>query len=165
MQPCPTTEYYWESEPYTSEIDIDYRVTETGIYNWFWSTGSDCWVTIKNADTKSGYFYVTFNLVTRGGATTTKYSSMYIAIGEEKQVLIQYSGDNIKTFAYSIDPPTKEVTSYHQVQKTRQVVGNCQVQTTREVIRYQDVEKTREVTKFKDVERSKRVTVFQYLTE
>lgn len=164
-QPCPTTESYWESEPYTSTVNIDYRVTDTGIYNWFWTTGSDVWVTIKNADIQSGYFYVTFNLRTNGGATATRNKSMYIALGEEQKVMIQYDGDNISTFTYSITPPTKQVTSYHQVLKTRQIVGSCQVQKTRDVIQYHDVEKTREVTLLRDVEKSKRVTIFEHLTE
>jgi hypothetical protein len=122
---CYNTETYWVTEPYISYQDVDYIVTETGIYDWFWNTGSDVWVTIKNADTKSGYFYVTFYLITDGGATTTRYGNAYIVLGEETKINIKHSGDYIKSFTYSIDPPTKEVTQYHSVQKTRQVQDTC----------------------------------------
>lgn len=151
-EPYTTYETYWESEPYTETVPIDYLVTDTAIYNWFWHTGSDVWVTIKNADVKSGYFYVTFNLVTQGDATATQYGSEYIAIGEEKDVLVKHSGDYIKTFTYSVTPPTKEVTRYRDVEKTR------------EVTTYEWVEKTRQVTEYGWVEKTEKVTVFEYLT-
>lgn len=123
--PCYETEYYTETEPYIDYVNVDYEVTDTGIYDWFWHIGSDVWVTIKNADTKSGYFYVTFNMETEGGATTTKYKTEYIVIGDEEQILVKHSGDYIKTFTYSIDPPQKEVTRYREVEKTRQVLTTC----------------------------------------
>jgi len=151
-EPHTTYETYWESEPYTEAVPIDYLVTDTGIYNWFWQTGSDVWVTIKNADVKSGYFYVTFNLVTQGDATATEYGYEYIAIGEEKDVLVKHSGDYMTTFTYSVTPPTKEVTRYRDIEKTR------------EVTTYEWVEKTREVTEYGWVEKTEKVTVFEYLT-
>ena len=140
-EPYTVTEIYYETEPYTASVPIDYQVTGAWIYNWFWTIGSDCWVTIKNTDIKSGYFYVTFYLTTEGGATTTKHASEYIAIGEEKDVLVKHSGDYIETFTYSITPPQKEVT------------------------KYKDVQKTREVTKYRDVEKTKRVTALEYLMD
>jgi len=140
-EPYTATETYYEKEPYTTLVNIDYRVTEARTYNWFWTTGSDCWVTIKNADIKSGYFFVTFDLVTRGGARITRTAREYITIAEEKRVTVKHSGDYISRFTYSIDPPQKEVTMYRDVQKTREVV------------------------RIREVESTKRVPVFEYLTE
>ena len=164
-EPYTTTETYYEKEPYTESVPIEYRVTDTGIYDWFWSTGSDIWVTIKNTDTKSGYFYVTFSLKTRGGAITSKTASEYIAIGEEKRVQVKHSGDYISTFTYSITPPIKEVTKYRDVTKTREVVKYRKVPKTREVTKYRDVAKTREVIRYRDVPKTKRVTVLEYLLD
>lgn len=144
-EPYTRTETYYETEPYVESVPIEYRVTDSGIYNWFWHVGADCWVTIKNADIKSGYFYVTFHLVTKGGATATKSASQYIAIGEEKEVRIKHSGDYIENFTRSITAPTKEVTRYREVLRTREVT------------------EYREVTRYRDVLRTKRATVLEYL--
>lgn len=149
-EPYTVEEPYTVREPYTASVSIDYRVTKASIYNWFWSRGSDCWVTIQNTDTKSGYFRVTFNLVTEGGATTTKTAREYIAIGEEKDVMVKHDGDYIKTYDYSITPPTKEVTKYRDVTKYR------------EVTKYRDVEKQRTVTRVRKETRYKDVSFLDY---
>lgn len=126
-------ETYYEKEPYNVSIPIDYRVTEASIYNWFWHTGSDVWVTIQNTDTKSGYFEVTFDLVTRGGARITKVGREYIAITETKRVQVKHAGDNIKTFTYSVVAPNKEITQYRDVKKERTVTR------VRQETRYENV--------------------------
>jgi len=164
-EPYTVTEIYYEKEPYTASVPVDYQVTGVWIYNWFWTIGSDCWVTIKNTDIKSGYFYVTFYLTTEGGATTTKHASEYIAIGEEKDVLVKHPGDYVETFTYSITPPEKEVTKYEDVEKRREVTKYRDVEKTREVTKYKDVKKTREVIEYKDVEKTKRVTALEYLMD
>ena len=176
-EPYTAIETYYETEPYTTLVSIDYRVVEAKIYNWFWTSGSDCWVIIKNTDTKSGYFDVTFNLVTRGGASTTRTARKYIALADQEQVMVKHEGDYISTFTYRIDPPKKEVTRYHNVAKTREVIRYHNVEKSRPVTKYRDVEQTQEVTKYRDVEktrevvrirkveRTKRVPVFEYLAD
>lgn len=141
------TETYTEREPYNKSIPIDYIVTNKGIYDWFWSTGSDVWVTIRNTDIKSGTFNVKFDLTLHGGAKTTKYGSKYIALGDTERVEVKYSGGYVKTFSYSITPPTKTVIDYRDVKKTREIT----VPKQRTVIR------TRQETRYKEV------TVLEYL--
>lgn len=66
-EPFTTYETYTEREPYNKSIPIDYIVTSKGSYSYFWSTGFDVWVNIKNTDIKSGTFTVVFNLTLQGG--------------------------------------------------------------------------------------------------
>ena len=157
-EPFTTYETYTEREPYNKSIPIDYIVTSKGSYSYFWSTGFDVWVNIKNTDLKSGTFTVVFNLTLQGGAKTTESASKYIAIGDTEKVEVSYTGAWLSSYTYSITPPTKTVTEYRDVQKTR------------EVVEYRDVEKTRDVpmqrTVWKDrpVIRYKKVSLFEYLT-
>ena len=139
-EPYNVQETYYEKELYTVYEDISYRVVDTDISNWFWSIGSDCSITIRNADTVSGYFWVTFHLVTRGGAKLDKQRAKYIALATEETITVKHSGDYIHTFTYSINPPDKEVTKYRDVLKTRQVV------------------------RYKDEYRTEKLTVLEYLT-
>lgn len=156
-EPYTRIETYMEREPYNKSVPIDYIVTSKGIYDWFWSTGSDVWVTIRNSDAKSGYFYVKFFLTIKGGASTTKTGSRYIAIGEGKRVQIKYSGGYVSSFTYSITPPTKTVIDYRDVPKTREVTEY------RDVTKYRDVPKQRTVTKTRQETRYKEVSILEYL--
>ena len=151
QEPYTRIETYIEREPYNKPVPIDYIVSDTGIYNWFWTTGSDVWVTIKNADVKSGYFYVTFYLTIKGGATTTKLASQYIAIGETKQVKTTYSGGYVASFTYSIIPPTKTVSDFRDVNKTREVTEYRDITTYRSVPKQRTMTKTRSETRYKEV--------------
>lgn len=145
------TEIYTEREPYNKSVPIDYRVIDKRIYNWFWSTGSDVSITIRNTDVKSGTFSVKFYLTLKGGATTTKKTSKYIALGDTEEVQVKYSGGYVSTFSYDVTPPTKTVVDYRDVEKTKQVID------------YRSVPKQRTVTKTRQETRYKKVTILEYL--
>lgn len=156
-EPFTKYETYTEREPYNKSVPIDYIVTSKGSYSYFWSTGFDVWVYIKNTDLKSGTFSVVFNLTLRGGAKITKSASKYIAIGDTEKVQVSYKGAWLSYYTYSITPPTKTVTAYRDVQKTRKVVEYRDVEKRREVTKYRTVTKYEEVTKYRDVPRERRV--------
>jgi len=142
------TETYVEREPYNKAVPVDYIVTDKGIYGWFWSTGSDVWVNIRNTDVKSGTFSVRFDLTLHGGAKATKHASKYIALGDTEEVQVKYSGGYVSSFTYSITAPTKTVIDYRDVQKTREIT----------------IPKQRTVTKHRQETRYKDVTILEYLT-
>lgn len=160
-EPYTRTETYWEREPYIKYVPIDYIVTKKEIYQW-WSTGSDARVYIRNTDIKSGLFYVTFHLVLRGGAVTTKSASKYIVIGDTEKVEVKYAGARIDSFTYAITPPTKTVTDYRDVKRTRLVTEYRDVTKYRTVTKYRDVEKQRTVTKYRQETRYKDVSLLDY---
>lgn len=162
-EPYTRKETYWEREPYLKSVPVDYMVTKQQIYQW-WSTGSDARVYIRNTDIKSGRFYVTFYLVLRGGAETTKSASKYIAIGDTEKVEVKYSGARIDSFTYAITPPTKTVTDYRNVKKTRLVIDYKDVTKYRDVVKYKTVTKYGEVTKYRDVEKQRTVTKYRQET-
>lgn len=145
-EPYTVTETYTESEPYNATVPVSYVVGGTANQQVPGQIASDCIVVIYNTDTNSGSFTVTFNLVTMGGATATRYASQFIAGGTQQSVWLRYTGDYIRSFTYSVTPPNKQVVQYHDVQKTREVTYYRDVEKTREVVRYRDVERTRRVT-------------------
>lgn len=157
------TETYYDEEPYQKSVPIDYRVTYWQFYNWIWSPGCDVWVRIKNTDLKSGTFTVTFYITLKGGATITKRTSKYIAIGDYEDVMVKYDGARCSSFTYSVTPPKKTITDYRTVQKTREITGYTEVVKYRDVTKYRDVPKQRTVTKTQQETRYKKVTVLEYL--
>lgn len=134
-EPFQRIETYVEKEPYILNVPAEYRVIEASSSNWFFTSGSDLWVTILNADTQSGTFNVVFDITLRGGAKATQSGSNYIAIGQQKTILVKYSGAAVDRFTYNITPPSKTVTSVRDVQKQRTVTD------------YRDVQKQRTITK------------------
>ncbi len=155
LEPYTDTEYYTEKEPYTvieyynysttepyiEEVSIDYIVEDAQYMNYF-PPPSYLWVTIKNVDTKSGYFDVYFYITNEGGGfpTITKISeSEYISAGETKTVKVRFN-DIISKFTYNVTSPTKEVT------KTRNMTKQTIVTKYREVQKYREVIKLKEVT-------------------
>jgi hypothetical protein len=152
-EPYLANETYYEAQPYVTTVPVSYTVTATTIQSVAGQIASDCIVIIQNTDTNSGTFTVTYYLVTMGGATTTKYASQFIAGGMQQGVWLRHSGDYIRSFTYSVSPPSKQVIQYQSVQKTR------------EVTKYRDVEKTREVILYRDVEKTKWVTVVDKITD
>ncbi len=153
QEPYTANETYTEAEPYIATVAVSYTVAGTTIQNVAGQIASDCTVIINNTDTNSGTFTVTYYLVTMGGATTAKYTSLFIPGGLQQGVRLRHSGDYIRSFTYSVAPPSKQVIQYQYVQKTR------------EVTLYRDVEKVREVVKYRDVEKSKWVTVVESITD
>ena len=163
-EPFTTYETYTEREPYNNSVPIDYLVTNKEGYNYFFTTGFDARVWIKNTDLKSGAFTVLFNLTLQGGAKTTRSASKYITIGETEKVQVSYSGAYLSSFTYSITPPTKTIIAYRDVQKTREVTEYRDVEKTREVTKYRDVPKQRTVWKTRPATRYKNVSMLEYLT-
>jgi hypothetical protein len=152
-EPYLANETYYEAQPYITTVPVSYTVAGTTIQGVVGQIASDCVVIINNTDTNSGTFTVTYYLVTMGGATATKYASQFIAGGMQQGVWLRHSGDYIRSFTYSVSPPSKQAIQYQTVQKTR------------EVTMFRDVEKTREVVLYRDVERTKWVTVFDHITD
>ena len=152
-EPYLANETYYEAQPYVTTVAVSYTVAATTIQSVPGQIASDCIVIIQNTDTNTGTFTVTYYLVTMGGATTTKYASQLIAGGMQQGVWLRHSGDYIRSFTYTVSPPSKQVIQYQSVQKTR------------EVTKYRDVEKTREVILYRDVERTKWVTVVDNITD
>jgi hypothetical protein len=152
-EPYLANETYYEAQPYVATVPVSYTVTATTIQSVPGQIASDCIVIIQNTDTTSGTFTVTYYLVTMGGATTTKYASQFIAGGMQQGVWLRHSGDYIRSFTYTVSPPSKQVIQYQSVRKIR------------EVTKYRDVEKTREVILYRDVETTKWVTVVDHITD
>lgn len=144
------TETYTEREPYNKSVPIDYVVTDEGIYEPSCGAGFYPWVAIRNTDVKSGAFRVTFYLFIRGEGTSIQNASIYIALGHSQMVEV-YCRRDLRSFTYSVKPPTKTVVDYRDVVRTRQVTE------------YRDVPKQRTVTKTRQETRSKRVTLLDYL--
>jgi len=153
QEPYIANETYYEAQPYVTTAPLSFTVAGTAIQGVAGQIASDCIVIINNTDSNSGTFTVTYFLVTMGGATATQYSSQFIAGGTQQGVWLRHTGDYIRTFTYSVTPPTKQVIQYSTVQKTR------------EVTMYGDVQKTREVVLYRDVEKTKWVTVVDHITE
>ena len=153
QEPYIANETYYEAQPYVTTAPLSFTVAGTAIQGVAGQIASDCIVIINNTDSNSGTFTVTYFLVTMGGATATQYSSQFIAGGTQQGVWLRHTGDYIRTFTYSVTPPTKQVIQYSAVQKTR------------EVTMYGDVQKTREVVLYRDVEKTKWVTVVDHITE
>ena len=157
-EPYTKIETHEEEEPYYKSVPIDYIVTAQETYNWFWGgIGSNIWIKIRNADVKSGYFYVEFHLTIAGGGTETKTASRYIAIGQEKKVGVLYRDGYVSSFTYSITPPTKTVIGVRDVQKTTEVIDY------RDVIRYRCVPEERPVIKTHEETRYKKIPILEYL--
>ena len=153
-EPYTKTETYTEKEPYYKSVPIDYVVTGEQSYDpCLGGIGSNAWIKIRNADCKSGYFYVDFYLTIAGGETETKTTSRYIAVGEERKVKVLYRHSYVSSFTYSITPPTKTVIDVRDVQKTREVVDY------RNVTRYRCVPEERPVIET----RYKKVPILEYL--
>lgn len=149
--PYTRTETYVDREPYNRSVPVDYVVTKTEAYSYFWSTGFDLRVWVMNADVKSGTFTVTYFVTFQGGAKTTLSASEYIAIGQTVMVQAKYSGALVGSWSYSVTPPTKEVLDYRDVTKTRQVTEYRDEIRTRTVTKFRDVTKYRDVIKYHDV--------------
>ncbi|HUU88111.1 MAG TPA: hypothetical protein VMX17_10210 [Candidatus Glassbacteria bacterium] len=150
--PYDDIEYYTESEPYIDIVPISFSIVEARYDNYFLTPPSYVWVTIKNGDTTSGTFSVKFDITTVGGATITKYANEYILSGEEKQVKASLD-DKVKTYQYYVTPPTKEVTKYHDVQKSRTVTKYRQETQYFTETQYSTETSTRDVTKTRPAER------------
>jgi hypothetical protein len=146
QEPYIANETYYEAQPYVTTAPLSYTVAGTAVQGVAGQIASDCVVIINNTDSNSGTFTVAYYLVTMGGATTTRYASQFIPGGTQQGVWLRYTGDYIRSFTYSITPPTKQVIQYYNVQKTREVTVYRDVQKTREVVLYRDVEKTKWVT-------------------
>jgi len=130
------------TETYYEEVPVAYEITaDPEINNLWWRPSSECSVTIKNTDDESGYFRIEFNIVTLDGEEVAKDAWQELAIGEQKEVVVRHNGDHVRTFTYSVTPPTKLIPKQRQVP--------C----TMEVIEYGNVTKT------------DKVTVLEYLTE
>ena len=129
------TETYTEREPYKKYVPIDYVVTDEGIYEPSCSAGFYPWVAIRNTDVKSGSFRVTFYLFIRGEGTTIQYASIYVTPGHSQKVEV-YCGRDLRSFTYSVKPPTKTVVDYRDVVRTRQVTEYRDITKYRDVIEY-----------------------------
>jgi len=156
-QPYVDIEIYYETEPYDKSVPIDYVVTGEEGYNYFGGGGFYVRVYIKNTDSISGTFTVVFDLTLEGGVKDTESKSKYIAAGKTEMLTVSYHGAALRSFTYSITPPTKTVTAYRDVPKTREVIKY------QPVIKYRDVPKERTVWKTRPATRWKRVPMLEYL--
>ena len=156
-EPYTDIETYYETEAYDESVPIDYVVTGEEGYNYFGGGGFYVRVYIKNTDSTSGTFTVIFDLTLEGGVKDTESKSKYIAAGKEEKLTVSYHGASLRSFTYSVTPPTKTVTAYRDVEKTREVIKY------RPVIKYRDVPKERTVWKTRPVTRWKKVSMLEYL--
>ncbi|TFH39166.1 MAG: hypothetical protein E4G94_11340 [ANME-2 cluster archaeon] len=151
--PYDEIEYYTESEPYIDNVPMSYSIVEATFDNYLFTPPSYVWVTIKNGDTTtSGTFAVKFDITTVGGATITKYANAYILSGEQKQVKASLD-DKVKTYQYYVTAPTKEVTKYHDVEKSRTVTKYRQETEYSSETKFSTETRTRDVTKTQPAER------------
>lgn len=141
-EPYDATETYYVTEPYIDYVALQYWGFGSGASNYplFW-TGCDVWVTVKNTDDASGYFWVTFTITTLGGGTESKRDTHFLTSGEEHKFEVSFP-DYFASYSYTVEPPTKEVTKYRDVAKQRTVT------------KYHDVAKQRTVTKYRTVHES-----------
>jgi len=143
-EPYTTTETYYEKEPFTKSVPLSYTVLGTRYYNYFWSSGSNVYVTVQNTDTVGGLFSVTIQAVTTAGTYSKTSGEIFIASGQSYEFANPYSGD-YRSSSYSVNPPNKDVVDFQNVAKQR------------DVTKYRDVQKSREVTKFRDVSKQRTV--------
>lgn len=121
-----TTETYYETEPYTEQVRIQYQdVDSTLTDSWnitlgFYHIGN---VTIRNVDTEVGTFIVNFKFYNVHGLAKEDSDQYPIASGDEHTFEFIYDsemGEDV-TANYSVQAPYKSVTSYREVQKQRTV--------------------------------------------
>ena len=163
MEPYTDIETYYETEPCEESVPIDYLVTGDEGYNYFGGEGFYVRVYIKNTDSTGGTFTVLFDLTLQGGVKDTESKSKYIAAGKTEMLTISYHGAALRSFTYSITPPTKIVTTYKDVEKTREVINYRSVLKYRETTEYRYVPKERTVWKTRPATRWKRVSMLEYL--
>jgi len=156
-EPYVDIEIYYETEPYDKSVPIDYVVTGEEGYNYFGGGGFYVRVYIKNTDSISGTFTVVFDLTLEGGVKDTESKSKYIAAGKTEMLTVSYHGAALRSFTYSITPPTKTVTAYRDVPKTREVIKY------QPVIKYRYVPKERTVWETRLATRWKMVPMLEYL--
>jgi len=156
-EPYVDIEIYYETEPYDKSVPIDYVVTGEEGYNYFGGGGFYVRVYIKNTDSISGTFTVIFDLTLERGVKDTESKSKYIAAGKEEMLTVSYHGAALRSFTYSITPPTKTVTAYRDVPKTREVIKY------QPVIKYRYVPKERTVWETRLATRWKMVPMLEYL--
>lgn len=156
-EPYVDIEIYYETEPYDKSVPIDYLVTGEEWYNYFGGGGFYARVYIENTDSISGTFTVVFDLTLEGGVKDTESKSKYIAAGKTEMLTVSYHGAALRSFTYSITPPTKTVTAYRDVPKTREVIKY------QPVIKYRYVPKERTVWETRPATRWKKVSMLEYL--
>ena len=156
-EPYVDIEIYYETEPYDKSVPIDYVVTGEEGYNYFGGGGFYVRVYIKNTDSISGTFTVIFDLTLEGGVKDTESKSKYIAAGKTEMLTVSYHGAALRSFTYSITPPTKTVTAYRDVPKTREVIKY------QPVIKYRYVPKERTVWEPRPATRWEMVSMLEYL--
>ena len=156
-EPYVDIEIYYETESYDKSVPIDYVVTGEEGYNYFGGGGFYVRVYIKNTDSISGTFTVIFDLTLEGGVKDTESKSKYIAAGKTEMLTVSYHGAALRSFTYSITPPTKTVTAYRDVPKTREVIKY------QPVIKYRYVPKERTVWETRPATRWKKVSMLEYL--
>lgn len=159
--PYDTTEYYIVSEPYTYSTPVDYTIVSASYSNYWVSPPTTMWVTVTNGDSKSGYFTVQFDITTIGGATKTVWASEYILSQETKEITAT-STDKIQTYNYKVTPPQKEVSAYHDVQKTRTITKYQDVSRVKTVTKYRAESRQRDATKSRPAQRY--VTAYEQKT-
>jgi hypothetical protein len=142
-EPYVDIEIYYETEPYDKSVPIDYVVTGEEGYNYFGGGGFYVRVYIKNT--------------LEGGVKDTESKSKYIAAGKTEMLTVSYHGAALRSFTYSITPPTKTVTAYRDVPKTREVIKY------QPVIKYRYVPKERTVWETRLATRWKMVPMLEYL--
>ena len=156
-EPYTDIETYYETEPYDKSVPIDYLVPGEEWYNYFGGEGFYARVYIKNTDSISGTFTVVFDFTLQGGVKDTESKSKYIAADKTEKLTVSYHGAALRSFTYSVTPPTKTVTAYRDVEKTREVIKY------RLVTKYRDVPKERTVWKTRPATRWKKVSMLEYL--
>ncbi len=122
------TEYYTETVPYEDDVPLEYQDSAGDVWGLGCGTLTnymECyWIDIINLDTIGGTFTVDcdFETLYRNLYDTR---SQYVKPGDterfECKVDIDW-GEDVK-LTWSVNPPTKSVTKYEEVQRERQVTA------------------------------------------
>ncbi len=162
--PHEKTVQYTETVPSEEYVDIKYNVLDTNYYNWFWTSGCDVSIVLRNSDTEGGRFRVDFHIRLKGGATIDKTAYATIGPWQSEEVEVYYDGAGCSSFTYSVDPPQKKIVEYREVERERTETEYEEVTEYETVTKWRQVPKQRTVTKYKDVTKTKLVSALDYLS-
>lgn len=138
-EPYNATETYFEKESYTDQVPLN----NYSISGWFYKDDRinekfDLMLTIKNNDSNSGEFWVTFHVESTKGEYDNTTNRVFLMPGESYQFKQTYDG--IYSYSsYKVLQTTKEVTKYRDVPKERTVTRYSELEKSRDVVRQKEI--------------------------
>jgi hypothetical protein len=137
-EPYKATETYFEKESYTDHVPLN-----NSISGWFYKDDYlnekfDLIVTIKNNDSNSGEFWVTFHVESTKGEYDNTTNKVFLMPNQSHQ--FKQTFDGIYSYSsFKVFQTTKEVTKYRDVPKERTVTSYREVEKSRDVVSQMEI--------------------------